>query len=315
MSLIAELRRRNVFKVAVAYVIVSWLTIQVIDVLVPMMALPDWIGRALVLVLIVGFPVAIVFAWAFELTPEGIKLEKDVDRSQSITVSTGRKLDLIIIAVLTVAVVVFAVDKFVISADSATSDTVPAARDVSLQDLESLSPKTVAVIPFEDMSPNQDQTIVGEAIATELMTELSKRSDLQLLSRSSSFAIPEEVRTSQEIGRYLGVDILVEGTVRQIGDRIRVTAQLVSVADGYQLWADVYESQMAQDFSVEVAIAEFFSGQVRAQLAAPFRPGIQLVDFAQSGESTFESLIISSAAASDSSDSTAGLGEGETDAQ
>ena len=313
MSLIAELKRRNVFRVAAAYVVVAWLTIQVIDVLVQLMGVPEWIGRALVLVLVVAFPVALVLAWAFEVTSDGVKREHEVDRSESITHATGRKLDFIIICVLMVAVVIFAIDKFYISLDTETPMEDASFGAVSLSNLAASSRQTVAVVPFVDMSPSQDQGWIGETIATELQTQLSKRSDLQILSRSSSFAIPDEARSSKEIGQFLSVDLLVEGTVRRMGDRIRVTVQLVSVLDGYQMWSDVYESRLRDDFSAEVAVAEFFSSQVRAQLAAPFTPNVQLVGFAQATESSFENLFATPPTDGANEETTSESDDGESD--
>ena len=294
MSLIAEFKRRNVFKVAVAYVIVAWLTIQAIDVLVQLMGMPDWIGQALVLLLVVSFPVALVFAWAFELTPDGLKREHEVERPDSITQQTGRKLDFVIIGVLLIALAFFVVDKYVPSPAPDLADTTLSTSPVEEAAFRSGHTETVAVIPFVDLSPNADQEWIGATIATEMQTELSKRSDLQVLSRSSSFAIPPEAKSSQDIGRFLGVDVLVEGTVRRIGDRIRVTVQLVSVADGYQLWSDVYEARLSDDFSAEIAISEFFSNQVRDQLAAPFTPTVQLSEFSQAPISSFASVLGSS---------------------
>ena len=276
---------------AIAYVVVAWLTIQVVDVLVQLMNLPEWIGRAIILLLVVSFPIALVLAWALELTPQGIRREREVDRSESITQITGRKLDFSIIGVLTVAVIFFAVDKFLLDSEPNPIDEDLLSSAVSLTDIWTTETQTVAVIPFVDMSPGVDQGWIGETIATEMQTELSRRSDFQVLSRSSSFAIPEGARSSQEIGRKLGVDVLVEGTIRRIGDRIRVTVQLVSVDDGYQLWSDVYESQLTDDFSAEIAVAEFFSIQVRDQLAAPFTPKIQLVEFSETSESSLANAL------------------------
>lgn len=278
MPLIAELKRRNVFKVAMAYVIVAWLCIQFVDVSVDLMGLPEWIGRAIVLALLVGFPIAMIFAWAFEMTPEGIKKESEVDRSKSITHTTSRKLDFLIIAVLVAAVGFFTLDKWYLT-PNATRDAERSAADDQRQ--------TVAVLPFVDMSPAKDQAWIGEVIATEMQTALSKRSDFLVLSRSTTFAASDDAVSSQEIGRTLGVDVLVEGTIRRVGDRIRVTVQLVSVVDGYQLWSDVYEARLRNDFSAEVAVANFFSNSVRAQLSGPFMGNVQISELGEAASSGF----------------------------
>ena len=290
-SVWGELKRRNVVKVAVAYAIVAFVTLQLIDVLQDILELPGWVGKLILLLLVIGLPVALVFAWVFELTPQGLVREKEVDRSQSITQVTGRKIDFIIIGVLAVGFALLLFDKFVLSAvdnEASVEETMPKPTPGFVVEA---SPKTVAVLAFVDMSPSRDQRWLGDSIATEMQTELSKRSDLRVLSRSSSFSLPDDVQSAQAIGEYLGVDILVEGTVRRSGDRIRVTAQLVSVTDGYQLWSDVYESRLGKDFKAEVTIAEFFSMRVRDELTGPFTPTVEITKFAEATDSAFTELF------------------------
>ena len=157
MSFIDELKRRNVFRVGVAYVIVAWLLLQVADVILDNIEAPAWVFQAILLLLIIGFPVTIIFAWAFELTPDGLKKEKDIERSESVTPVTGRKLDFVIIGLLTAALGYFAYDKFLASP--------PASQD---------SIQSIAVLPFVDMSPNGDQEYFGDGIAEELLNELTR---------------------------------------------------------------------------------------------------------------------------------------------
>jgi len=290
---IDELKRRNVVRAGAAYLVFAWLGVQIADILLDAFAAPDWAMRAVAFGLMLGFPVTLVLAWIYEITVEGVKRTEEVLPGESITDRTGRKLDFVIIGVLAVAVFVFSIDKFYVSANSVALSNESVEINSTLGDMQRTW-RTVAVIPFVDLSPSQDQGWLGETIAIELQTELSKRSDLQILSRSSSFDIPENARSSQAIGHSLGVDMLVEGTVRRMGDYVRVTAQLVSVADGYQLWSDVYESRVTADFSSEVAVADFLSREVRAQLAAPFGPTEQNVRFAQVPDSTFVDLLASS---------------------
>lgn len=188
-SIWTELKRRNVVRVAIAYGIVSWLVLQLTDVLVPILALPEWVGRFVFLILVIGFFLALVLSWAYELTPEGVKLEKNIDRSQSVTHSTGRKLDFIIIGVLSVALIMFAVDKFSdatvelpdqISADVADTEELPAAVDDSQEN-------TIAVLPFVNMSSDPEQEYFSDGLSEELLNLLTRIPQLRVTSRSSAF--------------------------------------------------------------------------------------------------------------------------------
>ena len=153
MSVYGELKRRNVFRVGIAYAITAWLLLQIMDVVAPMLDIPDWVPKSILLLLGVGFPIALLFAWAFELTPEGLKFERDVDRSQSVTHSTGRKLNFITIAILSVALILFAMDKFVWNAPSVEDDT----------------RRSIAVLPFENMSADPDQLFFSDGISEEIL--------------------------------------------------------------------------------------------------------------------------------------------------
>ena len=169
MSVYGELKRRNVFRVGIAYVITAWLLLQVIDVVAPMLEVPEWVPKSILLLLGVGFPIALLFAWAFELTPEGLKFERDVDRSQSVTHSTGRKLNFITITVLSVALVLFALDKFVWNAPSVEEDT----------------RRSIAVLPFENMSADPDQLFFSDGISEEILNSLVRIPDISVASRTS----------------------------------------------------------------------------------------------------------------------------------
>ena len=192
MSLFNELKRRNVFKVAAAYIIVAWLLLQVSDTLVPALHLPEWFHSGVALLLILGFPVAMIFAWAFEMTPEGIKKEKEVDRSQSITHQTGRKLDYAIIGVLVVALGYFAYDKLVLdpSRDAALVEATAQAMSEQATNEEgsAKSDKSIAVLPFVNMSSDPEQEFFSDGISEDLLNLLTKIPELRVTSRSSSFA-------------------------------------------------------------------------------------------------------------------------------
>lgn len=254
MSLIAELKRRNVFRVAIAYIIVAWLTIQVIDVLVPLLSLPEVIGRALILVLVVGFPIALILAWAFELTPEGIKKEREVDRSESITHSTARKLNSVIIGVLVIALLMFAIDKFVFSPD-AVVDQVASTETIS-----------IAVLPFADMSPDKDQEYFSDGISEEILNGLAKLKSLKVAARTSSFAFKGRNEDLREIGLALGVQNVLEGSIRKDGSKLRITAQLIKVSDGFHLWSETYDRELADIFSVQDEISTSIVTALRGNL-------------------------------------------------
>lgn len=259
MSLFVELKRRNVFRVAAAYVVATWLLLQIVDVLVPILTLPEWVGRLVFLLLVIGFPIALIFAWAFEMTPEGIKKESQVDRSKSIVDRTGRKLDRAIIVVLAVALAWFAWDKFFVG-DSApvSSSTTQTATSDDLPDkvLLNTSVKSVAVLPFIAMSSGPDDEYFADGLTEEILNSLAQLPELLVTARTSAFSFKGQEIPVQEIAAALGVRHIVEGSVRRSGERLRVTAQLIRAADGFHLWSENYDSTSADTIEVQENIAE-----------------------------------------------------------
>ena len=258
MSLFSELRRRNVFKVAVAYLVVSWLLLQVLDVVMPFLDLPLWVGTFLLLLIAVGFPFAVIFAWAFELTPDGIKREKDVDRSASVTPVTGRKLDFIIIGVLSLALVFFAVDKF-LPGDS-VSDSVEEI--VNTENIE----QSIAVLPFVNMSSDPEQEFFSDGITEEILNTLVAVDGLKVTGRTSSFAFKGKNEDLTLIGEQLGVATILEGSVRKSGNRIRITAQLIKADDGFHLWSETYDRELVDIFEIQEEIAAVIAERLRLEL-------------------------------------------------
>ncbi len=247
-SLISELKRRNVFRVAVLYGIVAWVLIQVVDVVMPRLGIPEW-GITLVIVLLaIGLPIALIFAWAFELTPEGIKRTREVDPDTSITPHTGHKLNHLIIGVLGIAVTYLLVDKFFLE-----DTTDPGASQVQVVEMPSLT--SIAVLPFVDMSPDKDQEYFTDGISEELLNLLAKIQDFKVAGRTSSFAFKNKNEDLRVIGEKLGVATILEGSVRKQKDQIRVTAQLVKVDDGYHLWSDTYDRKLDDVFAIQDEIA------------------------------------------------------------
>jgi TolB-like protein len=252
-SFFEELKRRNVFRVGIAYIIAAWLVMQFADVILNNIEAPPWVFQAILLLLGIGLLFAIFFAWAFELTPEGIKKEKDVDRSTSITPQTGRKLDFIIIAVLVVALGYFAVDKFVLQ---------PALQKelagVQAGDGESdSSTKSIAVLPFADMSAEKDNEYFTDGLSEELLNILAKIKSLQVAGRTSSFAFKGKNEDLRSIGEKLNVETLLEGSVRKddVRQKVRVTVQLINVEDGYHIWSESYDRSLEDIFAIQEEIA------------------------------------------------------------
>ncbi len=257
MSLFNELKRRNVFKVAGAYIIVAWLLLQISDTLVPALRLPEWFHSGVAFLLILGFPVSIVFAWAFELTPEGLKKEKEVERGQSITGETGKKLNFTIIAVLMV-VVVFLLGKVWLGDDSAPPDTAFADE------------KSIAVLPFENRSADAENAeFFAAGVHDELLTLLSKLGDLKVISRTSVQRLDQDL-SIPEIGALLGVATVLEGQVQRAGDRLRINVQLIRAIEEDHLWATTYDRELTASniFDVQSDIARTIADELHVQLSA-----------------------------------------------
>ncbi len=251
MSFFEELKRRNVFRVGVAYVISAWVLLQFVDLVLENIQAPDWVMKVFMLALAIGFPLAIFFAWAFEMTPDGIKKEKDVDRSQSIAPKTGRKLDRTIIVVLLVAVIYFAWDNFspVPSASRSSTNTTQQAATAKY------APKSIAVLPFTDLSQAKDQEWFADGLAEEILNVLAKTPDLLVSSRTSSFRYKDSTLDIPDIAEELGVAHVLEGSVRSSGNRIRVTAQLIRASDGFHLWSENYDRDVADMIEIQEDLA------------------------------------------------------------
>ena len=262
MSFVQELKRRNVFRVGIAYAIAAWVLLQIIDVVVPIIDAPEWVSKAMLLLIAVGFPLAILFAWAFELTPEGLKFERDVDRTQSVTSTTGRKLDFAIIAVLVVAVVLFAADKFIWSA----------APDEEAIDAK----RSIAVIPFINMSDDPDQAFFSDGISEEILNALVRADGISVASRTSSFGYRNHEQSIPVIADALGVLYVLEGSVRKAGDQLRITAQLIDAEQDRHLWSQTYDRGLTDVFAVQSDIANSITKAIRNELGIESAAEIQI---------------------------------------
>jgi TolB-like protein/Tfp pilus assembly protein PilF len=247
----AELQRRNVYRVAVAYGVVSWLLVQIAMQVFPFFEIPNWATRLVVIVLLLGFPVALIFAWIFELTPEGLKRTDEVEPRRSMLPSTGRKLDFVIIGVLLAVIAVFAFQRFHAGRESL---------------LEGVPAKSIAVLPFENRSEDKTNAYFAEGIQDEILTRLSKIADLKVISRTSTEHYRSAPQNLRDIGKQLGVAHIVEGSVQKSGDAVRVNVQLIKAANDSHLWGDTFDRKLTDIFSVESEIAKAIADQLRAKL-------------------------------------------------
>ena len=256
-GLLQKIKQRNVGRVAILYIVVCYLILEPFEMFFHLLDLPIWTGRTAVALMVLGFPVALLFAWIYEITPTGIKPSTDVDPQQSIARQTGRKLDYAIIAVLAVALAYFVADKFWISKRAAvvtpTARVVPAV--VSAPAAPVIPEKSVAVLPFVDMSEKKDQEYFSDGLSEELIDMLTKVPDLRVPARTSSFYFKGKQAVIADIAKALGVSHVLEGSVRKSGGALRITAQLIRADNGYHVWSKTYDRQLDDIFKIQDEIA------------------------------------------------------------
>jgi TolB-like protein len=252
MGLVSELRRRNVVRMAVLYMVAAWLVMQVAEVVLTLGALPRWSGQVVLMLLIIGFPIALIFSWFYEITPEGITLEKHVELGESITHVTGRRMDFIIISMLSAALFLFAWHTWWPS---------------------NVIDKSIAVLAFENMSDDPTQEYFSDGIAEELLSTLSRVPDLRVISRSSSFLYKDKAMEASEIAEDLNVAHILEGSVRKSEKNVRVTVRLIDASSSSQLWSETFDRPLGDIFSVQDEIArnvtETLRGTLLNQVGAP----------------------------------------------
>ena len=257
MGLFAELQRRNVFRATLAYLIAAWVVLQISQLVLEAIEAPTWVIKVFLLVFALGLPLTLLFSWAYEITPEGIKREKDVNRSQSVTRETGKKLDQVTIA-LVVALLLF------VAADRMFFNSAVQTTPVSTVD----AGKSIAVLAFEDLSPEGDQEYFADGLSEELLNVLAQIPGLQVAGRTSSFAFKGQNRDLREIGEILNVTHILEGSVRKAGNRIRVTAQLINATTGFHMYSQSYDRELTDIFAVQDEIAAAISSALRTELVA-----------------------------------------------
>jgi TolB-like protein len=284
MSFFQELKRRNVVRVGLAYVLGAWVLLQIIDFALEVIGAPDWILQVFFLAALAGLGIALVVSWIYEVTPEGIKRESQIDRTQSIAPETGRKLDRAIIVFLSVAVVLLLLERF--TGAPAGTEQSPAldtpvesvASKDSPEPASAEGPVTIAVLPFVNMSSDQEQEYFSDGITEEILNRLAGIRELQVAARTSAFSFKGQNQDVREIARMLGVSNILEGSVRKAGDQVRITAQLIRASDGFHLWSEAYDRKLENIFAIQDDIASQIAGALQvslgisaAQSTRPFR--------------------------------------------
>ncbi|MDH4054156.1 MAG: tetratricopeptide repeat protein [Gammaproteobacteria bacterium] len=259
MSFFAELKRRNVFRVAVAYSVIAWILAQVADLAFDNFGSPEWVSKTVLFILVLGLPLAVFFAWAFELTPEGLKKEKDVDRSQSITPQTGRKLDLTIIGVLVIGIGFLMFDRF-------TGDDDSAAVEVVKTDSARLS---IAVLPFENRSDRPEDEYFTEGIHDDLLTTMANIGSMKVISRTSVMEYKETTKKIPEIAKELGVANILEGGIQRSGNHVRINVQLIDAITDEHLWAEIYDRELTAEnlFAIQSEVSNAIAKALNATLS------------------------------------------------
>ncbi len=248
-----ELRRRKVFQVAVVYGVVGWVLIQVVETIFPRLHLPDWSITLVIVFLIIGFPVAIILAWALELTPEGVKRTEAAEGEPQVSDrKANRKIELVLISLLAIAVVYL----FIRPDREQTPTGIPPGGMVN----------SIAVLPFVDMSPQKDQGYFCDGVAEELLNVLAKVKGLRVAARTSSFSFKGKDMDITTIGEKLNVEAVLEGSVRKAGDKVRITAQLVKAANGFHLWSDTYDRRLDDIFVIQEEIARAVVDALKIEL-------------------------------------------------
>jgi len=263
-KLFKELRRRNVFRIAGVYAVISWLLVQIAVALEAALEMPSWFDAVVTSLLLIGFPVAIIFAWAFEMTPQGVKRTAAVSPEDSITDRTGRKLDYALLGGLLIVAAIVLGDRFIPRLDDNGPTAQAAAADAETPKAN-LNDKSIAVLPFADMSAEGDQEYFADGLSEELLNVLAQIDGLQIAGRTSSFAFKGDNRDLREIGEILNVAHILEGSVRKSGNQIRVTAQLINTANGYHVYSDTFEGDLSDIFKVQDEIATEIAKALRTE--------------------------------------------------
>ena len=272
----AELKRRNVYKVAVAYAVVAWLVIQAASIFLPAFNAPQWAMQIIILILVIGFPIALAFSWAFEITPEGIKLESEIEPNKSIARNTGRKIVAVTTALAVVAAGLFVyqmvgTDRRAVRSADNTEDGRRSPASLPVPN------KSIAVLPFDNLSRDPDNAYFCEGVQDEILTRLAKVADLKVISRTSTQHFKSAPENLPEIARQLGVAHILEGSVQKASDQVRVNVQLINAQNDAHLWADTYDRKLTDIFAVESDIAKTIAETLQAKITGSEKSSIAKV--------------------------------------
>ncbi|MEQ9091456.1 MAG: tetratricopeptide repeat protein [Balneola sp.] len=256
---IEELKRRNVFKVATAYAIAGWLIIQVVSTVSPQLGFPEWVAPFFTVLVLVGFPLSLIFAWAFELTPEGLKKSQEVDITESVTNRTGKKLNGVIITVLSMAVIFLLIERVFFAEASFIENQ---------SELAEFQTASIAVLPFVNMSGDKDNEYFSDGLSEELLNALAKVNEMKVAGRTSSFKFKGKNEDLKIVGEQLGVGHILEGSVRKSGGRVRITAQLIKVDDGFHMWSETFDRELTATniFEIQEEISRTVLSELKVHL-------------------------------------------------
>lgn len=273
MSLFQELKRRNVFRVGIAYAVGAWVLLQLTDVVGEILELPPWGGKLILLIIAIGFPITLIAAWAFELTPDGIKRENEVDRSQSITPQTGKKLNTAILVLMALAIGYLLLDKFYLAGLSATPKTAivePTTAEPSQEIAEpAINRQSIAVLPFDNRSRLEEDEFFVEGVHDDLLTNLARIGGLKVISRTSVLRYKDTETPIPVIATELGVATVMEGAVQRSGNTVRINVQLIDAQTDEHLWAEIFDRDLTADnlFAIQTEISEKIAKALKATLS------------------------------------------------
>ncbi len=276
MSFISELKRRNVIRMAGLYLVGAWLIAQIAETLLPIFHTPEWVLQTLVTLLAIGFIPALVFAWVFELTPDGLKRDEDVVPEHSIAPQTARRMERVIIGLFTFALIFFAFDKFVLAPKRDAALVVQTTKHVNAKAEvrnSAINPHSIAVLPFVNMSGDKDNEYFSDGISEEILNVLARTPALQVAARTSSFAYKGKNVEVPEIARELKVRMVLEGSVRKQGENVRITAQLIDASNGYHVWSQTYDRNLQDIFVIQDEIAKAIADELKVRLNNVAAPG------------------------------------------
>ncbi len=287
MSFFTELERRNVFRVVAAYVVMAWLVIQVVETILPAFGFGSTSVRIVIIIFVIGTVPALILSWVYELTPEGLKKEKDVDRNKSITPHTGKKLDRMIMLTLALALSYFAFDKFVLSPHRALEQQkyqelkVEAARQEGRSEalVETINDKSIAVLPFVNRSQLQEDEYFTAGMHDELLTRLAHVSALKVVSRTSVLRYRDSIKSIPQIAKELSVSSILEGGVQRVGNQVRVNVQLINAQTDEHIWAEIYDRELTAEnlFAIQTEISRAITQALQARLTPAENQAIEQI--------------------------------------